>query len=133
MEKSSRTASRRSQTIRPCPAECSSRRERRGVGEGGEMIQHPRFWTGTNLPRGRLVGTSFGKYTVLRQLATGETSEILHCRVTAGASGDPTVVVKRLLPEQLIDPAHAQHFLEAARRAALLAHPNLAQVREVGE
>ncbi len=81
------------------------------------------------LPRGSRVG----KYEILRKLATGGMAEIYVARSTGTAGFEKIVVLKRILPSQADDPQFVAMFLEEARLAATLHHPNIADVHDVGE
>jgi serine/threonine protein kinase len=78
-------------------------------------------------------GTMFGKYEVLRKLAMGGMAEIYLCRMRGNAGFEKLVVVKRILPTVANDPTFVQMFLDEARLAATLQHPNIADVYEVGD
>lgn len=77
-------------------------------------------------------GTSIGKYEVLRKLATGGMAEIYLARVRGIVGFEKLVVLKRILPNVAEDPAFVQMFLDEARLAATLQHPNIADVYDVG-
>jgi serine/threonine protein kinase len=78
-------------------------------------------------------GASIGKYEVLRKLATGGMAEIYLARVRGTAGFEKIVVLKRILPHFAEDPTFVQMFLDEARLAATLQHPNIADVYDVGE
>jgi len=78
-------------------------------------------------------GTAIGKYEVLRKLATGGMAEIYLARVRGTAGFEKIVVLKRILPHYAEDPSFVQMFLDEARLAATLQHPNIADVYDVGQ
>jgi serine/threonine protein kinase len=78
-------------------------------------------------------GTRLGKYEILRKLAVGGMAEIYLARMTGTAGFEKLVVIKRILPTVANDPKFVQMFLDEARLAATLQHPNIADVYEVGE
>jgi serine/threonine protein kinase len=79
-----------------------------------------------------LPGTKLGKYEVIRQIAVGGMAEIYLAR-TAGIEGfEKHVVVKRILPQHASNAAFVDMFLNEARLAATLHHPNIAQVYDIG-
>jgi eukaryotic-like serine/threonine-protein kinase len=82
-----------------------------------------------DLPR----GTVLGKYEILRKLATGGMAEIYLARTRGAAGFEKLVVLKRILPNVAEDPAFVNMFLDEARLAATLQHPNIADVYDVGE
>src|SRR6185295_2359609 len=83
-----------------------------------------------DLPSGTRLG---GKYELLRKLATGGMAEIYLARTSGAAGFEKLVVIKRILPTVAEDPSFVQMFLDEARLAATLRHPNVADVYEVGE
>ncbi len=83
-----------------------------------------------DLPSGTRLG---GKYELLRKLATGGMAEIYLARTSGAAGFEKLVVIKRILPTVADDPNFVQMFLDEARLAARLRHPNIADVYEVGE
>jgi len=72
-----------------------------------------------------------GRYTLLRQLATGGMAEIYLARQAAMAGFEKEVVIKRLSPELADDPRIVEMFLDEARIGALLNHPNIVHVYDV--
>jgi serine/threonine-protein kinase len=75
----------------------------------------------------------FGKYTLLRKLATGGMAEIFLAIQKSPFGFEKLVVVKRILPERASDRAFVEMFLHEARVAATLSHPNVVQTFDVGE
>ncbi len=74
-----------------------------------------------------------GKYQLLKKIAVGGMAEIWVAR-SAGISGvEQVCVVKRILPELATNADFVRMFLDEARIAATLNHPNLAQMYDVGE
>ena len=77
-------------------------------------------------------GTKLGKYDLIRQIAVGGMAELYLAR-TVGIEGfEKLVVVKRILPQFAETPGFIQMFLDEARLAATLHHPNIAQVYDIG-
>lgn len=74
-----------------------------------------------------------GKYHLQKLLATGGMGEVFLARQEGPASFTKSVVVKRLLRHLAADPAFVKMFLEEARLAALVTHPNVVQIFELGE
>ena len=75
----------------------------------------------------------FGKYTLLRRLATGGMAEIFLARQVGVSGFEKEVVVKRLLPENAANQEFVSMFLDEARIAAHLTHPNIAQIFDLGQ
>ncbi len=87
-----------------------------------------------NEPRGPLApGTKLEKYEVLRYLAAGGMAEIYLARSRGLAGFEKVVVLKRILPKIAEDPSVVTMFLDEARLAATLHHPNLVQVYDIGK
>jgi serine/threonine protein kinase len=76
---------------------------------------------------------TIGKFQVIRQLGRGGMAEVFVCRLQGIGGFDKEVVLKRILPERADDPHFVKMFLDEARMAANLSHPNIVQVFEIGE
>ena len=77
--------------------------------------------------------TPCGKYTLIAKIGHGGMAEVF-LAVASGMAGFRKVsVVKRIHPQLLEEPEFVQMFMDEARLAALLAHPNVVQTNEVGE
>jgi serine/threonine-protein kinase len=77
--------------------------------------------------------TGMGPYRYLAQLGGGGMADV-YLAVASGIEGfTKLVVVKSLRPEFAQDPEHVAMFLNEARLAARLNHPNVVQTNEVGE
>jgi serine/threonine-protein kinase len=74
----------------------------------------------------------FGKYEIIRRLAIGGMGEIFLARQSGVAGFDRLVILKTLLPSIAADPQGVEMFLDEARVAATLNHPNIIQIYEVG-
>ncbi|HEY3499671.1 MAG TPA: serine/threonine-protein kinase [Polyangiaceae bacterium] len=82
----------------------------------------------TALPSSR----HLGKYRVLTELGRGGTASV-HLAMVRGESGvSKLVVLKVLLPALAEEPFAVSSFLDEARLAAQLNHPNVVQTYEVG-
>jgi serine/threonine protein kinase len=78
-------------------------------------------------------GTPVGKYEIVRKIATGGMAEIYLARARGTAGFEKLVVLKRILPHLASDPSFVNMFLDEARLAATLQHPNIADVYDVGD
>jgi serine/threonine protein kinase len=78
------------------------------------------------------VAVGRGTYELVRHLATGGMAELYLARAPGAAAGEPWVVLKRILPDHARNPAFVAMFLDEARLAARLHHPNIAGVIDVG-
>jgi predicted Ser/Thr protein kinase len=73
-----------------------------------------------------------GKYELIRRLAVGGMGEVFLARQRGEAGFDRRVVVKRMLPDLAESPDLVSLFIDEARIAAHLAHPNVVQVLDFG-
>jgi serine/threonine-protein kinase len=78
-------------------------------------------------------GSSASSYAILAKLATGGMAELFLARTASSAGVERYVVLKRVLPERLQDHDFVAMFLDEARLAAQLQHPNIAQVFDTGK
>lgn len=60
-------------------------------------------------------------------------AEVYKCRLSGIGGFDKIVVVKRMLPEMLEDRDFVHMFLDEARIAAKLSHPNIVQIFEIDQ
>lgn len=74
-----------------------------------------------------------GRYRLLKLLATGGMGEVFLARHEGPAGFTKTLVVKRMLAHLGRDPNFVEMFLNEARLAARLSHPNVTQIFELGE
>jgi serine/threonine protein kinase len=74
----------------------------------------------------------FGKYEVLARLATGGAANIFLARQPGAAGFHKLVCLKTLLPERASDQDFVAMFLDEARLAARLTHPNCVQIYDLG-
>jgi serine/threonine protein kinase len=79
------------------------------------------------------VGSTASSYEILAKLATGGMAEIFLARGASTAGIERYVVLKRVLRERATDAAFVRMFLDEARLAAQLQHPNIAQVYDIGK
>jgi serine/threonine-protein kinase len=74
----------------------------------------------------------FGKYTLIKKLATGGMAEIFLALHRSVAGFEKLIVIKRILPSLSADQSFITMFLAEARIAATLNHPNVVQIFDVG-
>jgi serine/threonine protein kinase len=74
-----------------------------------------------------------GEYTVLRRMAVGGMAEIFLGRRDGMSGFEKLVVLKRILPHFAHNHDFVRMFLNEARIAATLHHPNVVQVHNIGE
>jgi serine/threonine protein kinase len=83
---------------------------------------------------GRLtVGTKLGKYEVVRFIAEGGMGELYVARASGIEGFEKTVALKRILSRFAARPDHVRMFLDEAKLAASLHHPNIVQVFDIGD
>jgi serine/threonine-protein kinase len=75
----------------------------------------------------------FGKYTLLRKLATGGMAELFLALQKSVAGFEKLLVIKRILPAMNQDRAFIDMLLHEARIAATLTHANIVQIFDVGQ
>lgn len=75
----------------------------------------------------------FGKYTLIRKLATGGMAELFLAIQKSVAGFEKLIVIKRILPPLNHDRAFVDMLLHEARVAATLSHPNIVQIFDVGQ
>jgi serine/threonine-protein kinase len=77
--------------------------------------------------------TRFGKYTLIDRIAVGGMAEIFLAR-QAGLEGfEKTIVIKRIRPHLSKQPSFVKMFLNEAKLAAQLNHPNIVQIYDLGK
>ena len=78
-------------------------------------------------------GVKYGKYTLIDRLAVGGMAEIFLAR-QAGLEGfEKTIVIKRIRPHLSSQPSFVKMFLNEAKLAAQLNHPNIVQIYDLGK
>jgi serine/threonine protein kinase len=86
--------------------------------------------TARPLDPGQLIG---GKYQIIQKLATGGMAEIYLARSQGVRGFEKYVVLKRILPQYAEDESFVEMFLNEAKVAATLDHPNIGGVHDFGE
>jgi len=79
-----------------------------------------------------LIPDRFGKYRVLRRIASGGMAEVYLCRLSGEEGFRKRVALKVVHPRHADDPRFRELFAREARLAASLSHPNLVQVFDFG-
>ena len=81
----------------------------------------------------RVEGQRFGKYTLIDRIAVGGMAEIFLAR-QAGLEGfEKTIVIKRIRPHLSGQKGFVKMFLNEAKLAAQLNHPNIVQIYDLGK
>ena len=76
---------------------------------------------------------TIGRYVVVRRLGSGGMAEVYLCRQRGIGGFDKLVVIKRMLPEVQSNPMYVDMFLDEARVASNLSHPNVIHIFEIDE
>ncbi|HEY7954901.1 MAG TPA: protein kinase [Polyangia bacterium] len=74
----------------------------------------------------------FGKYELISRLAAGGMAEIFLARTRSIQGFEKYLVIKKILQSRTTDPDFVRMFLDEARVAATLDHPNIVQIYDVG-
>lgn len=75
---------------------------------------------------------TLGRYEVLARLATGGTANVFLAKSRGAAGFHKMVCLKALRPELAGDPGFTAMFLDEARLAARLRHPNCVEIYDLG-
>jgi serine/threonine protein kinase len=75
---------------------------------------------------------SFGRYTLLTQLATGGMGAVYLARISGAEGFQKLVVIKKILPQLAQEPAFVERFVDEARMVVQLQHGSIAQVLDMG-
>jgi len=74
----------------------------------------------------------FGRYTLVKKLATGGMAEIWLARQRGLAGFNRFVVIKKILSHLSEQETFVKMFLDEARTSAQLNHPNVVQIYDLG-
>lgn len=78
-------------------------------------------------------GRQFGSYQLLRVLASGGISETFLARKLDADDDQPYVALKMIHPNLAVDEQFVHMFIDEAKIAILLQHPNIARTFELGQ
>src|SRR5438034_11438127 len=76
---------------------------------------------------------TFGRYPLPTRLAAGGMAEIFLARLSGAGGFGKLIVIKRILPTLAQQATFVAMFVSEAKLGALLNHPNVCQVFELGE
>ncbi|MCS6797193.1 MAG: protein kinase [Myxococcota bacterium] len=107
-----------------------SGREARNNQESDSQSGTPLF---ADIVAGAPVGERLGRYMLCYELATGGMATVYLGRVEGPAGFGKLVALKRILPHLARDPRFVEMFLDEARLAARIDHPNVCSVFDFGE
>jgi hypothetical protein len=77
-------------------------------------------------------GQKIGRYAILRELGAGGMATVYLARATGEAGFEKLVALKVMLPELACNQIIVEHFLDEARLASRLDHPNVVQITDLG-
>ena len=83
-------------------------------------------------PVGQVAVRPFGTYFLVRKLAEGGMAEIFLAKQVGVEGFERNVVIKRMLQHLSNVPDFVSMFLDEARLASRLAHPNIVQINDLG-
>src|SRR5215831_6830087 len=74
----------------------------------------------------------FARYRLVERIGHGGMATVYRATIAGPAGFARDIVVKMMLPQLADNPAFVEMFMDEAKLAARLAHPNIAQVLELG-
>ena len=75
----------------------------------------------------------FGRYQLVRRVSIGGMAEVFHAKSYGPRGFEKEVALKRILPSIAEDHSLLQAFIDEARLAAQLHHPNICGIYELGK
>ncbi len=80
-----------------------------------------------------VAGERFGQYTLLERIATGGMAEVWKARMRGVEGFQKTVAIKRILPHMTDNADFVGMFIDEAKLAAQLSHPNIVHIYDLGK
>jgi serine/threonine protein kinase len=96
------------------------------------LTDRPAAANEVRLPIGDMPVKAYGKYFLVKKLAEGGMAEIFLAKQVGVEGFEKNVVIKRMLPHLSVAPDFVSMFLDEARLAASLTHPNIVQISDLG-
>jgi TonB family protein len=78
-------------------------------------------------------GERFGQYTLLERIAVGGMAELWKARMRGVEGFQKTVAIKRILPHMTDNAEFVGMFIDEAKLAAQLTHPNIVHIYDLGK
>ncbi len=78
-------------------------------------------------------GERFGQYTLLETIAVGGMAEVWKARMRGVEGFQKTVAIKRILPHMADNAEFVGMFIDEAKLAAQLTHPNIVHIYDLGK
>ncbi len=86
-----------------------------------------------DLPAAGAEGREFGQYALLEKIAIGGMAEVWKARMKGVEGFQKTVAIKKILPHLTDNSAFVSMFIDEAKLAAQLAHPNITHIYDLGK
>ena len=78
-------------------------------------------------------GERFGQYTLLDKIAAGGMAEVWKARMSGVEGFQKTVAIKKILPHMTDNSEFVGMFIDEAKLAAQLSHPNIVHIYDLGK
>nr|HYU34209.1 serine/threonine-protein kinase [Thermoanaerobaculia bacterium] len=78
-------------------------------------------------------GERFGQYTLLERIAAGGMAEVWKARMRGVEGFQKTVAIKKILPHMTDNSEFIGMFIDEAKLAAQLSHPNIVHIYDLGK
>ncbi|HEU4615290.1 MAG TPA: serine/threonine-protein kinase, partial [Kofleriaceae bacterium] len=78
-------------------------------------------------------GSMLGRWEIIRRLGSGGMADVYLARARGEAGFEKTVAVKVMHPHLARNPRAVDHFLDEARLAARITHPNVVAIQDLGK
>lgn len=85
------------------------------------------------LDEGDQPGERFGQYTLLEKVAVGGMAEVWKARMRGVEGFQKTVAIKKILPHMTDNSEFVGMFIDEAKLAAQLSHPNIVHIYDLGK
>jgi TonB family protein len=82
---------------------------------------------------GNKPGERFGQYTLLEKIAVGGMAEVWKARMRGVEGFQKTVAIKKILPYMTDSSEFVTMFIDEAKLAAQLSHPNIVHIYDLGK
>lgn len=84
-------------------------------------------------PAAAQLGTQFGQYDLIEPIATGGMAEVFKARMRGVEGFQKIVAIKRILPHLTDNDEFVTMFIDEAKLAAQLQHPNIIHIYDLGK
>ncbi len=106
--------------------EPSAEEPEEGVGELGEILEEEPFGPLEEQP-------VLGEYILLEKISTGGMAEVYKAKKKGVEGFEKIVALKKILPHLAEDEEFIEMFIDEAKLASKLNHPNIAQIYDLGK